>query len=672
MIPAAKRVYAKNVLSALVCLLALQPSAKVDLVLSATPARVVAEKICAPAGLEVRLAPVLAQKPVIVRLQQADPLEAMRKLAWALDADLKRDGEALVIERDPATRERIVAEAQAHKLETTRLALAEFPKLEPYDRATLESTVAKIRGIQDRLRTEGSAMHSEFGFDMNVVPAPRMGRRVVQALGAEWLASVPENQRVVFAQRPNRMQRELPQANALVRAFIADQAEMSKALETAGLEQGWMRGNIGWTNDWRPANYAEGMDLLVIVEGHSSSVSLQTIIARPDGTIDSFTIDSLNPQSTRTVPAAWPESDQPYESSELADALDRAMSGGLKEIGIEGLNRLEQTGIDPFLGGVPSGVLTQYAEVLGRNLVAVVPDDLLWIEPRSASDTLGKLVLRCDPYLRCENPSDPNWLAIKPRHTLLSERSQVSRSVFWDMLRAALRDGSISTDSLLLFAGQPDFEFKLLGYHRATQAIGQLNTGMVDWELMGIMGAIPPSARARMATGVPYASLPPLAKERVSRFVFGSFHRLPAAPGEGTKSYSPGLLIDEPTVRFSNGIPGQAIVRLSVAQEFGVTLSSSTADNWTQFVGDSESFDIQLGSALGSEMMTDPVPSRLDLAQLGSQQKVMLQVDFGGGLVFSGVTAASGPAEGKPVPIAELRGPLGDRIRAYLDKNPQR
>lgn len=238
--------------------------------LSASPMSVgaIVEELAKQTGAPLRAAPAVAGELLILRLSDADAQGALDRIALALSAKWDREADALWLKVDDVARRKEVADARAAR----RAAIAR-------DLVELETDEAQMPGR----------------FSEEEDPAARkLSSRLVLAIGADALADVPMNRRVVYAWPANAYQRPIP---GNVAQWVA---QASEELQAEPSDEDAVRLPIG--------------KVLVVVERwgpHSVSVECEGYDTKGN---DLFWLESLQ--------LGGDEEDEPVEPPELGgDAM---------------------------------------------------------------------------------------------------------------------------------------------------------------------------------------------------------------------------------------------------------------------------------------------------------------------------------------------------------------
>ncbi|MCW5938829.1 MAG: hypothetical protein KF884_05215 [Fimbriimonadaceae bacterium] len=248
------------------------------------------EELAAQTGLKLKVSSELSREIVAVRFHEADPEEALAKVAEAVDGKWVESGDTRTLMPD----------SEAWRAETNRWQKEwragikgrldqwadELAKNGAFDAdkayQELSSAISQFEagGVQG-MRGRGNTMQRLVTGN----PGGRAISKIATSLGPDALAGIRPGERVVFSTSPTRMQRALPGNSAtLVRDFLAEQRAWTTKLASSPRDgiRGFFAGNIDSQNALVNGTPAKTF-LIVNRSEQGDNLTLSLVVANDQG-----------------------------------------------------------------------------------------------------------------------------------------------------------------------------------------------------------------------------------------------------------------------------------------------------------------------------------------------------------------------------------------------------
>lgn len=208
-------------------LLCLGGQERVDIRQPAAIGEVMARRLSETFGVTIKTDPTLADVPLIFNVKNVTFDEFRPIAAKGLDASWKEDKGTWILYR---TKEQIKAEDDAfltRRSEQIRKLLADREPAKLPDQAHIDKLANDIKYLGDDDLME--RMYEEDGF-----PDEMVGDLVFNALGADYLAGLPIDKRIVYTSDGRERTKKLPVLEKLIEQVSAETSRFKKALVASG------------------------------------------------------------------------------------------------------------------------------------------------------------------------------------------------------------------------------------------------------------------------------------------------------------------------------------------------------------------------------------------------------------------------------------------------------
>ncbi|CAN5539124.1 hypothetical protein BH11ARM2_BH11ARM2_32700 [soil metagenome] len=437
--------------------------------------------------------------------------------------------------------------------------------------------------------TTGSA-----GFQMG--GSNRTLAKIVANVGVPALASIRPGERVVFADRPNGSQRQLPSACAsLLAQYVRDHNESVKGkdAELHGSEMDQMPDFVKKMvlSRVQPINNP-AKTLLAVSSSPLTGLQATLMFLNNEGGVqgqDEISLGGVGSMIARFQTLGKKEEKKETKATPVTYSADsEAMR---KAVNVTSMASATETSIklpapvmakifhpetyDP-LSFSASDEVTSVAKAEGKPVVALLPDSVLSIV--GSGETVEELEAswKGDGELKMEEKE--GWLVLSPRRPAESRRTRVSRTDLAKLLVATQTKSFPSLDDAANYAlgNPPVFDNGLSQMYFATFIPGLSinNPFQSPWEGLQIFARLNPVQRSSLAKGdgVPFGAI---AGPSLTKLLFGPMTRIedgsaPAAdPVTAAMEMfsSSGGADREPTEVMPQGVPSAGFLTATVRQE---------------------------------------------------------------------------------------------------------
>jgi hypothetical protein len=532
-------------------------------------------------GAHLQVSPALKDEMLVLRLQEVPLGIALEKIADVCTARWIASSEGFVLTRpaelirEVERKDREVRLARIKKCLTGRLT-----DLIPYH----ANSLGNLHDLLNKPSVEGgdqmAAMES-METQMKQLPDPRFMARVLNSLGAELLADLPEDKRIVFSNDPTPMQAQLPPACMnLIDGFVKENnlwaktiAEKTAAVipdqdQTTDLPGSFHTGRMPrfWAHEIRQTP----TKMLVVLRRFTDVISFEFRLVDSKG---KYLSQNTNQSSCylQTYEGAWqpPAKKTPHAAvikysptaklladQSVADETEIKRDKPLPKEALEPLLHPEQ--VEP-LDLFPSEPILRSAEIQNINVVACVDDndfDMSITPPVEADAVLDQLLLSLDSA-----KLEHGWFTSKPRvpfHTL-----HLNRTALGKLVRSTRQEGRLTLEALADYSHFcPENFYGSLGRTYANVLIAEATTP--EWDYVRLYGTLGAADRNALGT-LTVRAMTPLQKSIVEDIVFGS-ETSPAQDDTGAEDDLPveSSILQEPTQLLPHGL--DADIALSMKQ----------------------------------------------------------------------------------------------------------
>ncbi|MCW5941439.1 MAG: hypothetical protein KIS66_04360 [Fimbriimonadaceae bacterium] len=518
-------------------------------------------------GKPIEVDGVLANEIVIVRTKSRPVEDVLRQVAGAVGGKLETSNGGWRIAADAEVQTAQEKADFARRLETLRTALAarrkrldDQPEFGERDARLL---VARLQAFEKDRQRDPMAAGTTFSDLWAATPDGRLVTRVLTGVGAEALAAIEPGQRVVFTERPNRLQRPLPPMAAITDRYWAEFKPMAD--EVAGKElTGFAaiampeKRPTRWLLEAKRGPFESGLE--VTLKGYDDGGIVRTRVPT-DLTVSRLFRGSPPTPSAAEKPFAF----SPGVKRILAE-MAKGFLGGQSDVYLpEDVRKplRDPVANDPLSWWVADALFALAARE-DRDLVACVPDlVLLPTLMMAAMEFEAPRAGAFETYLAGEAATltrPEGWLLVSPRSFRWSRELRTDRRILKVYLEAVARGGATFIETAQFVYGAPRaFSDSIAPYYllivapESMEALSSIN----DHSLLRIVGSLSPVQLASAGSGtiVPIGAFSPETRKEVESYVFGPYAQEPThLPDPVPAASGLGFAADEPTVRYANGL----------------------------------------------------------------------------------------------------------------------
>ncbi|GEM_PF-4372085 len=565
-------------------------------------------------GQTLRCSANIAAEPIIIDVHDVPFSVLKTKLAdfiggsWK-DNELTLSSEDL-LRQQRADQKRIEDDLNA-EIEEAAKAAANFPAFD-------DAEAKRLMGNERINQLPEADMYAEVNYLSKSNPAARFAVKLLKKIGAQTLAQIGISERVVYSDKPTRMQRAIP-ITALedVAQLQKDAALMSAVAKQMKYEHSYYGGlpGVGQGDAERPNKL-----LFALTRRSPAIIRYTLVLAAEDGTT---ILDCEN-----ALPSDWTANSPNLGKGtrlQITDDLDslaklqsevgvaaagggsrKASDGTMISFGtytlqseLDGVTQdrgFEKILSDPVendpIGLVCGELIRQWAKNKNCQLLATIPDDSVfqfcslfkWRRIRTDNDvqlyfsdpTVGHSGA---PY--CDVASDNEWLIMKPRYYSWVRSSRFDRAAARNMIQSVKSKGTATVDDGVLFCTKTNysssgFGLAKLSISHANPSVDRIQVETVLRSPVNFFAALGQSRwKNVVGQSLRLGSLPPEAKAIVVRWVFSaSGMRKSSQDWYSYERVTPAT--SDPTEIFADGIPESCIVNVSVVQRPAMIAKTNT------------------------------------------------------------------------------------------------
>lgn len=608
---------------------AVAQDARITYAAPATRASVLIADLAKQTGRPLEVTPQTADEVLLVRVKDVPVEELLKHIAHAADAEWIRKGDALRltrttelqsagIQRDTLTRAAAIDAA----LKASEDEIKKAPAWS--EQRAQQVAEADQKQLDDLMQGNRVVVAKDVPTDL---PARRIALKLLRLIGPTTLATIREGHRVVFALRPTAMQRALPgPAFAALTDFVSMQGKFASA--TKAEPQDTSRVVISSTQpsmgDGNPALGLGNGYIAISRNGNSLAQSISTL--DPTSKLLASGTDYLilnAPVPADTAPEETPIKLSPASEAFLKEAqsVDGRGAGRImisRTVIVSGengrgngkpvsLSSFPLNASSPEIPGVLREVLLQpesvdpinlmvadaFGKALDGNLVANFPDrSILTLarEWRATPFGRNRLLSRAPIRLGLSVTTKDGWTDITSAVPAYDRELRVNRAALGEALRTVARKGTLSVDELAkwsLAQANPstteDYRMVALRHISAIEA-GRVSPLMAQPYGIRLLGTL--TARQRewaMGDGLPMTELSGNQREWLAYALFQGdrpmqfFNMSTRTPGAVPR---PTPSPDEPTLKYPEGLPANARLKLESDTEAGVLGFAGTSSSF--------------------------------------------------------------------------------------------
>jgi len=205
-------------------------------------AAVVVPKLAKAMGLNLEVNPQTANEILLIQVKDVPQQDLLGRIAKVADAEWKQEKDVLRLIRPSAIVQREERGELRKRVEMVEGKLAaDNQSARRLSGWTQNDADAFIKGLDTASdsRQKDWAVHQYAGYRKQILqfPAPRAIVALMTEIGADTIARIGEDERVVYALKPTAMQRRLPSgAESVISQFVAHQKMLVDAYTEPGIK----------------------------------------------------------------------------------------------------------------------------------------------------------------------------------------------------------------------------------------------------------------------------------------------------------------------------------------------------------------------------------------------------------------------------------------------------
>ncbi len=503
------------------------------------------------AGVEV-VAGNVAKDVALVRVKERSLGEVLKRLAEEDGAEVEATKTGFRLVRTAASERKARQAALAARVASIKPALDQTAQslAQPADEAAYRALLPSLKANRD-----GAWVRSGAKTPRARLPMTRAAMRAILLIPAETLASLQEGDRIVYSNRPTRLQRPLPALGGLMKTLAKEQSAWAgAAAKSERVEPG------SYVED--PFRHVEPLDapparaVLVVKRTNSSDAALATLVAL-DANGEEVGTASYGVES-REMQRGMAEFQKPSDPSPVATSLEtQTMIDGLPKFDGSGPS-LPSPAAQALLSTPETrdplsfGATDLMRDLAGdRPLVAVLPD-MAWF-PGLLMDGGLKRSDRAILATVVDAREEGGWLLARPREPETARRNRVDRAALGRFIRAIVAQKRVPLDAYAAYAWTAsDAPSDVVGVPMAMMLAGGTFNPDVDWASLRLFGSLSPTDRKAMLAGgtKEWATMSAAQRTLATRILERRVSSMMAQPGENIRSTS---LWKEPTEIYAGG-----------------------------------------------------------------------------------------------------------------------
>ncbi len=553
--------------------------AHVTFTMRAVPLEKAVAEIARQSGANLTVDPPIAKELVILRLKDAPLADVKKRLAQTVDAEWTTQGPKEVLTRTPEIVKRRKQEAFAERVARWQKTIDALGFDEEWERRYSDT----IKGFavstqQAETQAERNASSRRQVAFRSQTPQGRLLARALRLIGAERLAEVGVDQRVVFSTLPTRMQVPIVDPNnRLYDAYLVEGRSWQQAMRQ------WVdddQHRIGYYSPFLGEEPPPGGFVHVVISATYGDSFAEPRLYAPDG-INAPPMLFARSMLSGEEPKPIAGFDTPIVDSEETVATKRLLRpklgdppGSVPRLGLEILLHPES---HELMAGGPSDVAIEAAEYKDLNMVATLPDaahvytlkDLV-----GRPVTLGTALTRFQELAEVNVDEKAGWLTIRRRPGELADSYVIPRKAIATLVKTARRSGAVTLDALAAYASSGVcLDAMSYGLTLANRAVGGTRDYIhpASWKALRLYASLSTQQRAAAANGgatIPIAAMTNAQRVTVAEIVYGedqSFSRNgPTEPILGQGFPIASSIQSEPTSVLPNGLPPDGAVTFKV------------------------------------------------------------------------------------------------------------
>lgn len=591
------------------------------------------QRICADlstqVGVKLRVTDDLANEPLVVRFKDVPLNEALGKIASTVRAEWVRGKEEILLTRPQKLQQKLEEEeyelrlAQVREgIAATRKRLSDQGLLGAAEAQSLVAEFARLENM-DPERRNSMAVRQQTAQLNASTPGARFAARIIATLDPEQVANLPEDERIVLSNLPNRMQHPIANWNpAWMDQLVAENNHYVAAMER---QMGREKLAESLVRRMEPRG-----DLKVLADLRAGNINIK--IADSDGRIHAFAyLNFLFPDAldrrAKLDEAQRLSRSRPIELNPLTRELTQRIRSATNrdpaahppsQAVLQFLQSPEMN--DPLSAGF-GDILLGYAENEGLNVAAYAPDRTMYwslVQARTEPVRADVFFAGLDVLRSVDVAINEKWVTIAPVMPLETSRSRTPRNVLGDFIRHVAREGYVSIDSAGRLAIQhKDRQLELARSYLSLLYGTQSNALFSDLDVLRFYGSLSPELKnpAPGKRTLPLSDFNSYQQELIHRLVYrGGYLQDRKNTGE-QEAWEEALwsVANDPTEAFPDGLPDETQVSLEF-YELGEYLVKQGSGNGGGF---------EHGNTLGGIAWHYAQMQRTDLYPFMAQQGIM-------------------------------------------------
>lgn len=559
----------------------------------AAPLSILLSDFSAQTGLPVAAGDDVKHEVLIINAKNVSAKELLEQMCFTIDAGIKMERGKVFITRTPQQEQAREKRNAAARVEDFRKIIDKQKELaakyQPLDEKGAAGMAARHLALKskypDPYSNDYAAFNKEYKGLSDQLPLNKAIALIVSALDPATIAAVPDDYKVVFSSKPNKLQLQLPNIDDALKKIVDDQKAFGAAVakgEGTGKTEAppWPLDDAA-----KPFTSAPSKILLTITRpsfGNSPTVAI--IFADEKGRFIQNTGGSLGSDEERAFnnllkPAKDKEA-KPLTLSSISKKFVDYMKGGMRSNG--NMSAVQDPELRTFLLNpekhdplelVVSDAVLQAAEESGRPTILQGQDMLLLIGGVSATAEVPAMTLleRMMPLSDLEKVDNKGWQVFRNRHPVDTAAQNVDREALGVLVRTEIAKKRMAIEDFAAFQSKTEIPFPrtfapyyfllLMPDEFFASNLAQVESaGFL--QLFGMLSS-EQRATAMKEGGITYKNLSERQQKIVEKMVYGNAPRFEYMnmPGKG-QVY--GTLMTEPTEAFPNGVPEDAIFRYGI------------------------------------------------------------------------------------------------------------
>lgn len=567
----------------------------------AMPAKRLVQEFGAAAQLQLDVSPQVAPDVLVVRFANVPVQTALDRIAEAANGEWKDEEGVKRLIRPAANANREANDERQRRIRTIREAIRK--RVEQLKKKPTDPSVKPE--VED----------FEFGMFGGGADIDRHIIDLVSRLNPADLAGTTEDDRIVFASRPTRMQKLLPgNLEPIVADLVAThnkrvaEAANRPEEEPDNEMERQMREFMKKMGVGEKPKPIEGRPskLLLIAEPQQFiggvTVTLRLFDSHGKVAVEGSTMIGESNLIREAVEMADPtakpapaKDDKPIEFSDTTKELTRIFSSfGMGENRSALSKEIEAKLLRPDLYDPLSFSVSESLMAVGKhrklNIAALVPDTMTSVLELffDSTPTVNGFMEGLKSSDEVEVKEEGGWLIVRPKHPVHARRHRVDRLALTKLVAAAKARGSVSLDELAEYAltsPSPYEDSSAMAYLMlfAPNSMQMGMAGVVDWDSVRLYGTFGAEQRRTLLSegSISYSSLDPRQRTLVERMMFGPGTDLkiqdpsaPAKTGLGFMDMVASFINrktadfrQEPTEAMPMGLPPNGYLKAKISKE---------------------------------------------------------------------------------------------------------